>query len=265
MWCEFDDGVQRLVKWHRSGPKSLYKFSHGPKTCFNELISARLGLLVGAPVLRASVVFVPNEIISKDDWDRGALPGLHCGLTRVEGRDIPGKDSTGVPINVDLGSVVNQNELGIAAVFLAWLQIEDHAMDISSGDVPTYDNGVFLQRVESGERYILLDLEHAFATPEWTWATLRPSRDPFVLPRHLKEHLEALGADQLSELFQRLERIDEANIAECFEEYPSEWCGAVDREQARSWTFERARWLARWFRLDGYAIRIDDYPSRRYP
>src|SRR5216683_1851426 len=89
-WCQCDDGVERLVKWHKSGPKTMYHSSHGPKTCFNEFVASRLGLLIGAPVLRTSVIFVPPSVIEEHDWHEGAVPGFQCGITRISGRDVPG-------------------------------------------------------------------------------------------------------------------------------------------------------------------------------
>lgn len=151
------------------------------------------------------------------------------------------------------------------ALFLAWLQIEDHAMDISNG-APAYDNGVFFERIgTNGERYVLLDLEHAFGTPEWTAASLRPAASDFVLPKHLKVYLEALSEAKRSELFATLATIDESDIRRCFEGYPSGWCGTVDKERARDWAFERARLLGRWSMLDGHTVRIVDDTSRQYP
>src|SRR5260370_38147756 len=65
---DFDDGVTRLVKWHPSG--------HGAKACYNELITSRLGQLLGAPILRGGVIYVAHCIISPDPRIEGATAGF---------------------------------------------------------------------------------------------------------------------------------------------------------------------------------------------
>lgn len=161
------------------------------------------------------------------------------------------------------------HQLTAAAVFLAWLRIGDYAMDPGPEGVPDWDNSVFIEScVDHGdttERYVLTDLENAFGTAEWTYHTLCDERDAYVLPKHLKEHLESLGEDMRNVAFQKLGTLDEAAIRECFSSYPEEWCGTVDRERVIEWTLVRARLLGRWFALNNYTVEVKYDPRTRYP
>src|SRR5260370_33150986 len=73
---DFDDGVTRLVKWPPSG--------HGAKACYNELITSRLGQLLGAPILRGGIIFVAHDIISPDHRNSEATARFHFGVSRNE-------------------------------------------------------------------------------------------------------------------------------------------------------------------------------------
>jgi len=273
-FCEFDDGITRLVRWHKSGPKSLYQFSHGPKSCFNEFVASKLSLLIGAPVLTASVVFVSRKVISKDDSAYGAVPGFHSGVPKISGSDFAIKDQQSAKYDKnatyrDISKVANMDELTAAAVLLAWLRIGDHAMDPDREGVPEWDNGVFIEsRIECGaqiERYVLVDLEDAFGTAEWTCQTLGDEKGSYVLPKHLKEHLEKLSEDTRNAAFQKLGTLEEVAIRECFSSYPEEWCGTVERERAIEWTLLRARLLGRWFALNNCTVEVNYDPLTRYP
>jgi hypothetical protein len=276
-FCECDDGITRLVRWHKPGPKGLYRTSHGPKSCFNEFVASRLGGLIDAPVLRADVVYVPRVVITPQEAALGAVPGFHCGAQKMEGRDFATKLPDGRYSYLPISKIANTSQLTAAAVLLAWLRIEDYAMDAGSERVPKWDNSVFFEsRIENGteiERYVLVDLENAFETAEWSYRewgrrTLCDPKHEHVLPEHLKRHLETLSEETRNAAFQKLGALDEAAIRECFSSYPEEWCGTAEREQAVEWTLVRARLLGRWFKLNNYTVEINydpDNRATRYP
>lgn len=273
-FCEFDDGVTRLVRWHKSGSKCLYRSSHGPKSCFNEFVASNVGRLIGAPVLGASVVFVSKQVISGDDSDYGAVPGFHSGVQKISGNNfaIKGDNNAEYDKNTvyrDIGKVANKDQLTAAAVLLAWLRIGDHAMDPDTEGVPAWDNGVFIEScTDSGtqiERYVLVDLEDAFGSAEWTLRTLCDEKEAYILPKHLKVHLASLSEDRRNAAFQNLGTLDEAAIRDCFSSYPEEWCGTAERERAIEWTLSRARLLGRWCALNNHFVEVKYDRLGRYP
>ena len=106
---DFDDGVARLVKWCPS--------PHGSKPCLNELVASRLGQLVGAPIPRGGVVYVPDEVIPPEHRGVGGKPGFHFGVARMEGENF-------IPAS-HYNEIANDSELPFAAVFLTWLVVGD--------------------------------------------------------------------------------------------------------------------------------------------
>ena len=110
----------------------------------------------------------------------------------------------------------------------------------------------------TSKRYVLVDLENAFGTAEWNyheWShrALPDPKDTFVLPKHLRDHLNTLGQDARAKAFGILGALNEADIRNFFTGYPEEWCGTAEREQAIEWTILRARLLGRWFQLNDRA------------
>jgi hypothetical protein len=274
-FCECDDGITRLIRWHKPGPKWLYNTSHGPKACFNEFVASRLGSLIGAPVERASVVHVPSDVISSLDARSGAIAGLHCGVRRMTGSDYAIKLPSGEHAYRDLDLIVNANQFAEAVVLMAWLRIEDHAMDVGTG--ADWDNSVFLETVGEGdairERYVLTDLENAFGTAEWSYRewdyrALPGPESSHPLPLHLAQALAKLDTTILAKAFQRPVTLSEAAVRECFSSCPEEWCALDERDRALDWTLVRARLLGRWCAMNGRIVEIWRDPcdrTARYP
>jgi hypothetical protein len=83
---------------------------------FRELVISRLGQLVGAPILRGHVVYVPHDAISTEH--PGATAGFHFGTTWMDG--------TTFCAPADFDEIDNAADLPIIAAFLAWLNVGDH-------------------------------------------------------------------------------------------------------------------------------------------
>lgn len=198
----FDDGVTRLVKWHPS--------RHGAKACYNELVASRLGQLIGAPILRGSVVYVADEIIPEDHRNDGALPGFHFGITQMEGENfVPAQHYT---------EIENHSELPMAAAFLARLAVGDQE-----------GHNQYLQRLEirhpSGHTektklFRLIDMGQMFGNFKWDANSVSAVHKKYKLPQHLAEKLTwellepAIGA---------LNTINDELVAACFNDCPDEW------------------------------------------
>ena len=206
---DFDDGVTRLVKWHPS--------LHGVKACYNELVASRLGQLIGAPILRGGVVFVPDDIIPSDHRILGATAGFHFGVFMMDGTNfVPAKH---------YADIANASELPFAAVFLAWLAIADQE-----------GHNQFLQQVEiagtTTKRFKLVDMGFMFGSPSWSAPDVGKVHTSYVIPRHLASQL---SLTKLKPAMETLKTITEGAIRECFEDYPDDWnISDADRDAAVS-------------------------------
>lgn len=209
---EFDDGVTRLVKWHPS--------RHGNKACYNEIVASRLGQLLGAPILRGLLVYVPDEIIPADHRADGGTPGFHFAVTRMEGENF-------VPAQHYV-ELENSSELPFAAVHLAWLAVGDQE-----------GHNQFLQRLELRQHgspprltkyFRLIDMGQMFGNWNWDAATVVTPPNKYRLPSHLADKLTW---EKLGPAIQSLTAIDESSIRACFDDIPDEWnVSTVDRQAA---------------------------------
>jgi hypothetical protein len=253
-FCKFDDKTVRLVKWNRS--KEPF---HGSKACFNELVASRLAQLIGGPVLRGAVVFVSEELAARDSR---AKPGLHFGVTRMEGETIHArrlKSGEQFVVSHYLQEACNQDLLPVAAAFLAWLRVGDHCF--LRDDAQDEDNAkcVFLERrscasslAERGaEIYWLIDLDAAFGTGRWTAGDpMTESEDarsellPAVDSNHvLPPYLRGLDPTAVQRELSRLGKLAERDIRACFGCLPADWCSVSATEAAASWAVKRASLL----------------------
>lgn len=209
---DFDDGVTRLVKWHPS--------VHGDKACFNELVASRLGQLIGAPILRGSVVYVPAEIIPADHQADGAQPGFHFAVTRMDGENF-------VPTQ-HYAEIENASELPMAAVHLGWLAVGDQE-----------GHNQYLQRLEikrdgypptTTKRFKLIDMGQMFGHFSWTAATAGAAHTAYKLPTHLAG---ALTLAKLQPAMVALRAVSPDAIRDCFMDCPEEWnIPTADKEAA---------------------------------
>jgi hypothetical protein len=147
----FDDQVIRIVKWHPS--------PHGQKACYNELVASRLGQLIGAPILRGCVVFVPDDVIPADHRAIGAREGFHFAVTRMDGEDfVPAKH---------YAEITNMAILPSAAVQLAWLHVQDQV-----GHNQFMENAVDPAAGHLLKLFRLVDMGAMLGSWNWTAITL---------------------------------------------------------------------------------------------
>lgn len=194
---DFDDGVTRLVKWHPS--------QHGTKACYNELVASRLGQLIGSPILRGGVVYVPSDIIPADHKVFGATGGFHFGVFRMAGTNfLPASHYTDID---------NASELPFAAVFLAWLAVGDQE-----------GHNQFLQQMEVAgtitKLFKLVDMGFMFGTPNWSAPGVGNVHTSYRIPLHLAAQLSMA---KLTPAIKALQVISDADIGECFDDYPEDW------------------------------------------
>ena len=194
--------MTRLVKWHPS--------SHGAKACYNELVASRLGQLIGAPILRGGVVYVPDEIIPADHRPIGAVAGFHFGVTRMEGENF-------VPVQ-HYTEIENTSELPFAAVHLAWLAVADQE-----------GHNQYLQRLEirregyppaMTKRFKLVDMGQMFGGAAWTAASVSAVPPAYALPGHLAAKLTL---EKLAAAINAVKGLPAGAIQACFADCPDEW------------------------------------------
>jgi hypothetical protein len=203
--------VTRLVKWHPS--------RHGTKACYNELTASRLGQLIGAPILRGGVVYVPDEIIPPDHRADGATPGFHFGVTRMEGENfIPAQHDT---------EIENASELPFAAAHLAWLAVGDQQ-----------GHNQYLQRLEIKregyppvvtKRFKLVDMGQMFGNFSWTAPAVSAVHPAYALPPHLAAKLTLA---KLAPAIRAVKTVLAAAIGDCFSDCPEEWHIPADDKHA---------------------------------
>jgi hypothetical protein len=204
---DFDDGVTRLVKWHPS--------QHGVKACYNELVASRLGQLIGSPILRGGVVYVPPEIIPPDHKAIGAIAGFHFGVFMMDGTNF-------IPAHHYI-DIANASELPFAAVFLAWLAVADQE-----------GHNQFLQQVEVAgtitKRFKLVDMGFMFGNPSWSEANVRILHTSYSIPQHLALQLSLV---KLKPAIEALKLIPDNVVGDCFNDYPDDWnIVSADRDAA---------------------------------
>lgn len=196
-YYDFDDGVIRLVKWHPS--------VHGAKACDNELVASRLGQLIGAPILRGGVVYLPKEIIPAEHQAVGAKERFHFAVYMMDGGNF-------VP-SQHYAEIDNSSELPYAGVFLAWLAVADQE-----------GHNQFLQQLEIGgvktKRFKLVDMGFMFGSPGWTKATIAGVHDQYKISTHL---VQKLSIEKLQPAMKELGSIDNESIHQCFDDCPEEW------------------------------------------
>jgi hypothetical protein len=153
-FCDFDDEVIRLVKWHPS--------AHGITATYSELVASRLGQLIEAPVVRGTVVHVDPDLLSLELQNKGVQP-FHVGFTHLEGQDFS---------EADYDAIDNKFSLPKAVVQLAWLQIEDqqgHNQYLYRTEQVLPDN---TRRKKS--QFIIIDQAAMGGAHDWSGQDLRP-------------------------------------------------------------------------------------------
>lgn len=198
---DFDDGVVRLVKWHPS--------YHGARLCYNELVASRLGQLISAPILRGSVVYIPEEIIPQDHLPY-AKKGFQFGVTRMDGENFQPA--------AHYGEIENKAELCRAAVLLAWLSVEDHEgrnqylqrLDVKLGGTKRRQSKLFR----------LIDMGFAFADGDWRAETVAGISDAYVLPSHIDVQLRW---PEVKAAIDDLKSVSADDIRACLQDFPPDW------------------------------------------
>lgn len=212
---DFDDGVVRLVKWH-PGP-------HGPKLSFNELVCSRLGQLADAPIFRGQPVYVPREVMPPDHLQL-AQPGVHFGITRMEGTDFHAA--------TDLPRISNRQQIAQACVFLAWLNVQDqhgHNQYTQRVVEPGATDRIFLLR--------LIDMGFAFGSASWSAGNLLASNTyQYRAPQYFADNVDTAA---VSVAAANLASISDADILACFQDVPEEWgVPAADVTAAGQWALD---------------------------
>jgi hypothetical protein len=197
--CDFDDMVQRVVKWHPS--------NHGFTATYSELISSRLGQLIEAPIVRGTVVYVDRRLLPPEVAGRVGQP-YHLGFTYSAGRNFS---------EADYANIQNPPALPAAAVLLAWLQVADQ----ESHNQYLYQ----LERVlpdrttRKMNHFILVDQAAICGTWDWRDADLQPDA-AYDLPPHLKSRV---SMDDLEPVVETLSSIEEQDVRTCLDAYPDGW------------------------------------------
>src|SRR5215217_6012202 len=190
-FCDFDDEVIRLVKWHPS--------VHGITATYSELVASRLGQLIEAPVVRGMVVHVDPDLLPPGLQDKGAQP-FHVGFTHLEGQDFT---------EADYDAIDNKLSLPRAAVQLAWLQIEDqqgHNQYLYRTEQVLPDN---TRRKKS--HFIVIDQAAMGGAHDWSGQDLRPDA-AYSLPAPL---IRRVSMNDVEPILVHLNSIEEEDIRSC--------------------------------------------------
>lgn len=203
-FCDFDDEVIRLIKWHPSG--------HGFTATYSELVASRLGQLIEAPVVRGTVVYVDPNLLPPEVAGNVSQQ-FHVGFTYMEGQNFS---------DADYGKVENQLSLPRAAVQLAWLQMGDqegHNQYLYRTEQILPDN---TRRKKN--HFIVIDQAAIYGTHDWSAADLQPD-SAYNLPAPLKNRV---AWDSVEPILEELRSIEEGEIRACFNSHPEAW-GITDQ------------------------------------
>lgn len=199
-FCDFDDMVLRLVKWHPS--------RHGLTATYSELVASRLAQLIEAPVIRGTIVYVDLQLLPTGVGDHLTQP-FHVGFTYAPGENFR---------EADYAAIENTAALPAAAVHLAWLQMGDQARH----------NQYLFQPVtvlpdkstRKMNHFILIDQAKICGTFDWSSDSLGSPDAPYDLPPHMKARV---SLDAVEPIIESLKNIDDDLIQSCFQYYPSTW------------------------------------------
>lgn len=198
-FCDFDDEIIRLCKWHPS--------PHGITATYSELVASRLGQLIEAPVVRGTVVYVDPDLLPPESRGQDEQP-FHVGFTRLEGQDFT--DS-------DYDAIDNEVALPKAAVQLAWLQIEDQQ-----------GHNQYLYRTEQvlpdstrrkKSEFVIIDQAAMCGVHDWSSQDLRADA-AYTLPAPL---VSRISMEEIMPVLEQLNEVEEDEIRSCFDSYPDGW------------------------------------------
>lgn len=212
-YYRFDDGVARLVRFFgRPGVVEVVDPASGlsrwrapgdptadcTKSVYNELVCSRLGQLIGAPLFRGVVVWIPESLTRGDTC---AEPGAHVGFTYE------------IPPEAHPGIYPSDPGLHAAAVLVAWLNVYDvdHRMSVVTRASEVLGRGTWR----------LVNLKHALQMWNWTAESLTiPPHGSYDMARFFAE---CLSLDGIAAVVTRIKGLDRATIARCFDDVPAEW------------------------------------------
>lgn len=218
-FCDFDDEIIRLCKWHPS--------VHGLTATYSELVASRLGQLIEAPVVRGTIVYVDPDLLPEPQG--GEVQPFHVGFTHLDGQDFS---------EADYDAIDNKVALPRAAVQLAWLQIEDQQ-----------GHNQYLYRTEQvlpdstrrkKNEFVIIDQAAMCGAHDWSAQDLQPAA-AYTLPASL---VSRIAMEDVEPVLEELGTVDEDEIRSCFDSHPDGW-GITDSlvDKASEFVLERREHL----------------------
>ena len=205
----FDDGRQYVVKFKGN--------QQGPRVLPNELLAARLAVLLGVPVVEFEIVRVPQAFIDGEP-DMARFPfvgGLQFGSRYYE-------NAFANPTKSMMAKLNNPQLFGLIVVF-------DHL--INNWDRASHGDNVLYIRNDP-DHLLLIDHGHAFQGPEWTVDVLRNTALPVepLFGFFYRFLADLMVGDVFSEPLARIESLQREQIESLFIDIPLQW-GIYEEEQ----------------------------------
>jgi len=203
------------------GSSYVVKFQNNPqhvRVLANEMLAARLAMLIGLPVATPAFVEVPPALIRGNpplELEIGprrvlCLAGLHFG-SRYPGE--PGQTLVVDFLPDRLLSKVKE----LASVFLGGFVFDKWTCNCNGRQV------VFFRSLdEQGPAYSALLIDHGFCFNDGDW-DFPDSPIRGLYPRRLVyENVE--GFKSFEPFLSRIENLERSQIEECVQQMPEEWC-----------------------------------------
>jgi len=200
----------------------VVKFQNNPqhvRILANEMLAARLAMLIGLPVAAPAFVEVPPALI------RGTPPleleiGSHrelCLAGLQFGSRYPG--APGQTLVVDfLPDRLLSRVKGLASAFLGGFVFDKWTCNCDGRQVVFYRS---LNDEDPAYSALLIDQGFCFNDGDWSFPD-SPIRG--LYPRRLV-YDEVEGLKSFEPFLSRVENLDSSQIGECISEMPGEWCG----------------------------------------
>jgi len=200
----------------------VVKFQNNPqhvRVLANEMLAARLAMLIGLPVATPAFVEVPLALI------RGTPPlELEVGPRREVclaglqfGSRYPGAPSQTLVVDFLPDRLLSKVK-GLASVFLGGFVFDKWTCNCDGRQVVFYRSA---NDEDPAYSALLIDQGFCFNDGDWSFPD-SPIRG--LYPRRLVyEKVE--GLKSFEPFLSRVENLDSSEIAECISQVPGEWCG----------------------------------------
>jgi hypothetical protein len=204
------------------GENYVVKFRNNPqhvRVLANEMLAARLALLIGLPVPTPAFIDVPHELIAGNpllEFEVGTrrdpfLPGLHFGSR------FPGPPGQTLVVDF-LPDRLLRGVRNVDKVFLGALVFDKWTCNCDGRQVIFYRS-----TDQDGSAYSAALIDHGFCFNDGDW-NFPDSPIRSLYPRRLV-YENVRGLHSFEPFLARVENLEATELEQCVRDIPAQWCG----------------------------------------